>query len=147
MIFRATEQWFVDLEKSGDDIRGQAGEAIRRTRWIPACGAERIGGMVENRHEWCVSRQRRWGSPITVVYCTACRAVFPDANDAGATRAFFEQVVAAFREAGGDAWFDAQVVLSVSGPVHAAFVSFSSRAPASAAASAAFCIERWRNCQ
>jgi len=108
VIFRATEQWFVDLEKPGADIRGRAGEAIRRTRWIPAWGAERIGGMVENRHEWCVSRQRRWGSPIPVVYCTACRAVFPEASDAGATRAFFEKVVAAFREAGGDAWFDAQ---------------------------------------
>jgi isoleucyl-tRNA synthetase len=106
VLFRATEQWFVDLEKSGDDIRERAREAIARVRWIPEWGAERIGGMVENRHEWCVSRQRLWGSPIPVVYCAACRAVFPGANDAEATRAFFGKVVAAFREAGGDAWFD-----------------------------------------
>ncbi|HET9795075.1 MAG TPA: isoleucine--tRNA ligase [Thermoanaerobaculia bacterium] len=106
VIFRATEQWFVDLEKPGENIRERAAEAIRRVRWIPAWGAERIGGMVENRHEWCVSRQRRWGSPITVVSCASCRAVFPDPKDPEACGAFFAKVVAAFREAGGDAWFD-----------------------------------------
>jgi len=106
VIFRATEQWFVDLEKPGENIRERAAEAIRRVQWIPAWGAERIGGMVENRHEWCVSRQRRWGSPIPVVYCAACRAVYPDANDAAACRSFFARVVAAFRDSGGDAWFD-----------------------------------------
>ncbi|HWC65447.1 MAG TPA: isoleucine--tRNA ligase, partial [Thermoanaerobaculia bacterium] len=106
VIFRATEQWFVDLEKPGENIRALAADAIRRVRWIPSWGAERIGGMVENRHEWCVSRQRRWGSPIPVVYCASCRAVFPDAKDARACAAFFAKVVGAFREAGGDAWFD-----------------------------------------
>jgi len=106
VIFRATEQWFVDLEKPGANIRERAAEAIRRVRWIPAWGAERIGGMIENRHEWCVSRQRRWGSPIPVVYCASCRAVYPDAKDGAACAAFFAKVVAAFREAGGDAWYD-----------------------------------------
>ena len=106
VIFRATEQWFVDLEKRGENIRERAAEAIRRVQWIPAWGAERIGGMVENRHEWCVSRQRRWGSPIPVVYCVACRAVYPDAKDVAVCRSFFARVVAAFRDSGGDAWFD-----------------------------------------
>ena len=108
VIFRATEQWFIDLERGGDNIRERAAEAIERVRWIPAWGKERIGGMVANRHEWCVSRQRRWGSPITVLRCEKCRALFPDpeGGDASSRDSFFRRVVEVFREHGADAWFD-----------------------------------------
>ncbi len=108
MIFRATEQWFIDLERGGDNIRERAAEAIERVRWIPAWGKERIGGMVANRHEWCVSRQRRWGSPITVLRCEKCRELFPDpeGRDSASRDAFFRRVADIFREHGADAWFD-----------------------------------------
>ena len=70
VIFRATHQWFIDLHA----IREQALREIHdRVRWVPPFGENRIGAMVENRLEWAISRQRRWGSPITFLRCTACR--------------------------------------------------------------------------
>ncbi len=63
VIFRATVQWFVRLDDPRTDVRAGALAAIRRVQWIPPWGEARIAGMVENRREWVVSRQRRWGSP------------------------------------------------------------------------------------
>jgi isoleucyl-tRNA synthetase len=73
-LFRATEQWFISLDK--DDLRQRALDAIRRdVRWIPAWGEERIFNMVAHRPDWTISRQRVWGVPIVAFYCQDCEAL------------------------------------------------------------------------
>ncbi len=112
VIFRATEQYFIALTPAAAphariDLRQRALEEIDRVTWLPQWGQARIHGMVENRFEWCVSRQRRWGSPITVLVCAneSCRAVWPDGADRDATRAFFGRVEELFASEGADAWY------------------------------------------
>jgi isoleucyl-tRNA synthetase len=114
VVFRATHQWFIDLhalrEKALEEIRG-------RVTWIPPYGENRIGAMVENRLEWTISRQRRWGSPITFLRCLSCAergvishfpSVSPDISEEEKTarERFFEKVVQTFRQHGADAWYD-----------------------------------------
>ena len=70
IIFRSTEQWFISMEKN--DLRKNALKAIDGVTWIPSWGHDRIHGMVENRPDWCISRQRLWGVPITMFYCKGC---------------------------------------------------------------------------
>jgi isoleucyl-tRNA synthetase len=108
VIFRATHQWFIDLGALRD---GALREIREKVEWIPAFGVNRIGAMVENRLEWTISRQRRWGSPITFLACRTCGAAgkvthYPPAEDEKAREAFFVRVVATFREHGADAWYD-----------------------------------------
>jgi isoleucyl-tRNA synthetase len=103
VIFRSTTQWFVSMEKTlagGRNLRQTALEQIdQQVQWIPAWGRERIHGMVANRPDWCISRQRHWGVPIIALYCRECGEVLQ-------TPALFEHVVKLFREGGADAWFD-----------------------------------------
>ncbi len=97
IIFRSTEQWFISMEKQG--LRKQALKEINQVEWIPAWGRERIYGMIENRPDWCVSRQRIWGVPITVFYCQKCDQVIMDEVVMG-------RVADLFTEHGADIWFE-----------------------------------------
>ena len=108
VIFRATVQWFVRLDDPATDVRSAALEAIRRVTWHPAWGEQRIAGMVENRHEWVISRQRRWGSPITLLFAMNAgerAAIYPWSDSPEEQRRFFDHVTAIFRREGGDAWY------------------------------------------
>jgi len=97
VIFRATEQWFISMDKAG--LRKAALEAILGVAWIPQWGEERIYGLVENRPDWCVSRQRSWGVPITVFYCLKCGK--PLIN-----QQIVDHVAQLVEEQGTDIWFD-----------------------------------------
>src|SRR6185295_8524138 len=76
VIFRATEQWFIGMERN--NFRNDALEAIKRSKWMPTWGEERISNMIAVRPDWCISRQRVWGVPIIVFYCEGCREPVTD---------------------------------------------------------------------
>lgn len=96
VIFRATDQWFVNMEHDG--LRGRALEAIKQVRWSPEWGEERISNMIATRPDWCISRQRVWGVPIMVFHCASCGKPL---MDAAAARPALEL----FRKEGADAWY------------------------------------------
>ena len=97
VIFRATEQWFISMEKN--QLRQAALEEIKKTRWIPGWGMERIYGMVENRPDWCISRQRSWGVPITLIQCQKCKEFIYD-------MAVMDIIEEEVEKAGADVWFE-----------------------------------------
>lgn len=96
VIFRATEQWFISMEKN--DLRKKALEAIRTVSWIPSWGEERIFKMIANRPDWCISRQRSWGVPITVFFCDQC-------HEPVITREIIDHVSGIVEQEGADIWF------------------------------------------
>jgi isoleucyl-tRNA synthetase len=97
VIFRGTAQWFISMQANG--LRQRALEEIRRVQWIPPWGEERIYNMVESRPDWCISRQRAWGVPITVFYCQSCQATL-------ALQELAEHVAALVEHEGSDIWFE-----------------------------------------
>ncbi len=97
VIFRATEQWFISME--AHKLRQRALEWIEKVRWIPRWGKERIRSMVERRPDWCLSRQRSWGVPITVFVCEGCGEILKEERH-------YEKTLALFEEHGADIWFE-----------------------------------------
>ena len=106
VIFRATEQWFIQLDggtatvpaPKAPALRGRALEEIKKVKWLPAWGEERIHNMIVDRPDWCISRQRFWGIPLIIFYCDACGKILKDFDALRNVLPFFE------RE-GADAWY------------------------------------------
>lgn len=98
IIFRATPQWFISMEQNG--LRDAALAEIRRVKWTPDWGQARIEGMVENRPDWCVSRQRTWGVPLAFFVHKDSGELHPD------TARLIEEVAQRVEQSGIQAWFD-----------------------------------------
>jgi isoleucyl-tRNA synthetase len=82
-----------------EDLRKKSLKAVNSVKWIPPKGRDRIFGMIENRPDWCISRQRSWGVPITVFFCESC-------NEWLYTKEIQEKIFTLFKEHGADIWFD-----------------------------------------
>ncbi len=98
IIFRATPQWFISMTQN--NLRQQAMDAIHATQWMPDWGQARIESMVDNRPDWCISRQRTWGVPITLFIHKTTEELHPD------TPALIEQAAQRIEQRGIDAWFE-----------------------------------------
>ncbi|MCI9576471.1 MAG: isoleucine--tRNA ligase [Clostridiales bacterium] len=94
ILFRATEQWFCSVE----DFKKEAVDAINTVEWIPGWGKDRITSMVQDRKDWCISRQRRWGVPIPIFYCKDC-------GEPLISKPAMQAVAELFRTEGSDQWY------------------------------------------
>ncbi len=99
IIFRATPQWFISMEEK--DLRKDTIAEIQKVRWVPDWGQQRIEGMIANRPDWCISRQRYWGVPIPLFLHKETGELHPD------TQGLIEQVAVLIEQNGIQAWFDA----------------------------------------
>lgn len=94
VLYRATEQWFCSV----NDFKDEAVKAIEEVEWIPKWGEDRIKGMVLDRSDWCISRQRTWGVPIPIIYCKDCHKPI-------VTEETINAISDLFRKEGSDAWY------------------------------------------
>jgi len=97
VIFRATEQWFISMKHK--DLREKCLREIDRIKWFPKWGRDRIYGMIQNRPDWCISRQRAWGVPITLFQCEVCKKFITD-------KAIITHIEKEIARAGSDIWFE-----------------------------------------
>jgi len=100
IIFRATDQWFISMETplQGGTLRSRTLEDIKKVKWDPAWGEERISNMIATRPDWCISRQRVWGVPIAVFLCEGCSQPLSDPK-------VNRRVIELFARAGADSWY------------------------------------------
>jgi isoleucyl-tRNA synthetase len=105
VIFRATEQWFISMETpmpggagKNDTLRSRTLEEIKKVKWDPGWGEERLSNMIQTRPDWCISRQRVWGVPIAVFLCEGCGKPLNN-------KVVNQKVVELFAISGADAWF------------------------------------------
>jgi isoleucyl-tRNA synthetase len=111
VIFRATEQWFISMETpmpGGGTFRTRALEEIKKVKWDPAWGEERISNMVQTRPDWTISRQRIWGVPIALFVCNSCKKPLNDPL-------VNSRVVELFARSGADAWYMSEADLLTQG--------------------------------
>jgi len=104
VIFRATEQWFVSLDRAdlGKSLRQRALEAVGGVQWVPAWTEARIRAMIETRPDWCISRQKVWDVPIPALHCRACGRALLTGDMMRAAGRFYG-------ERGSGAWFEAEI--------------------------------------
>ena len=95
VIYRATSQWFASI----DGFRKEALEAIKDVKWYPTWGEERITKMIEDRNDWCISRQRTWGVPLPIFYCKDCEKEY-------VTSESLDKVQKIVEKNGSNAWFE-----------------------------------------
>ncbi|HEY6769358.1 MAG TPA: isoleucine--tRNA ligase [Candidatus Sulfotelmatobacter sp.] len=105
VIFRATKQWFISMEtamEGGGTLRSRTLDEIKKVKWDPGWGEERLSNMIATRPDWCISRQRVWGVPIAMFLCEACGKPLNDP-------ALNKKVVDLFARSGADAWYTDEV--------------------------------------